>query len=179
MNITSFRQYTFGTNGNARLAKQDAYTVIDGVNIDFVINVGEVEDTAEGAVLTLKTNKVGAKITSTRVLHHGKITFEIQTAWSGGVVTAAVLMGDATEEVDFEFTGNTLKTVQSNIFSWVHSLAINRLHKRITFSSSLAVTLGASMIRTSCLNWFLTILRRPLRSVRCRLILANAETSPD
>lgn len=49
-------------------------------------------------------------------MHYGKITFEIQTAWSGGLVTAAVLMGDTSEEVDVEFTGNELKVVQSNIF---------------------------------------------------------------
>jgi len=41
-------------------------------------------------------------------MHYGKITYEIQTAWSGGVVTAAVLMGDTSEEVDVEFTGNEI-----------------------------------------------------------------------
>lgn len=49
-------------------------------------------------------------------MHYGKATFEMQTAWSGGVVTAAVMMGDTSEEVDIEFTGNALKTVQSNMF---------------------------------------------------------------
>ena len=109
-------QYTFGTKGNARLAKKENYKKVDPFDIDFIIDAGELENTPDGVILTLRKDKVGAKITSTRALHYGKITFEIQTAWSGGVVTAAVLMGDTSEEVDLEFTGNALKTVQSNIF---------------------------------------------------------------
>lgn len=67
-------------------------------------------------VLTLKDDKVGTKITATRAMRFGKVTFELQTAWSGGVVTAAVLMGDTTEEVDVEFVGGALKSFQSNVF---------------------------------------------------------------
>lgn len=109
-------QYTFGRKGNARLAKKANYKKVDPLNIDFIIDTGELKNTPDGVILTLKKDKIGAKITSTRALHYGKVTFEIQTAWSGGVVTAAVLMGDTSEEVDLEFTGNALKVVQSNIF---------------------------------------------------------------
>lgn len=84
--------------------------------MDFTIDTGELENTPDGVVLTLKSDKIGAKITSTRAMHYGKVTFEMQTAWSGGVVTAAVLMGDTTEEADIEFTGNALKAFQSNLF---------------------------------------------------------------
>ena len=54
----------------------------------------------DGVVLTLKDDKIGTKLSATRAMHYGKMTVEMQTAWSGGVVTAAVLMGDTTEEVD-------------------------------------------------------------------------------
>ena len=114
--ITPFRQVTFGTNGNVTLIKEEDYIVLGSGNVDFVINVGEVENTPDGAVLTLKKGKPGTKITSVCALHRGKVTFEIQTAWSVGVITSAVLMGDVGEEVDLEFLGGHLTSVQSNLF---------------------------------------------------------------
>lgn len=84
--------------------------------MDFTIDTGDLQTTSDGVVLTLKSDKIGTKITSTRAMHYGKVTFEMQTAWSGGVVTAAVLMGDTSEEVDIEFTGDALKALQSNLF---------------------------------------------------------------
>jgi beta-glucanase (GH16 family) len=112
----SHLQYTFGTNGNARLAKKEDYHRVDPNHVDFIVDVGNLETTADGVALTLRSDKVGAKITSTRAMHRGKMTVEMQTAWSGGVVTAAVLMGDTDEEADIEFTGNALKAFQSNLF---------------------------------------------------------------
>ena len=61
---------------------------------------GEIRNVTDGVVLTLKDDKIGTKLSATRAMHYGKMTVEMQTAWSGGVVTAAVLMGDTTEEVD-------------------------------------------------------------------------------
>ena len=62
--------------------------------------LGEIRNVTDGVVLTLKDDKIGTKLSATRAMHYGKMTVEMQTAWSGGVVTAAVLMGDTTEEVD-------------------------------------------------------------------------------
>ena len=43
---------------------------------------------------------MGTALTSTRAMRYGRMIIDLQTAWSGGVVSAAILISQDTEELD-------------------------------------------------------------------------------
>ena len=48
---------------------------------------------------------------------YGKATARFSTAAGAGVVTAFIILGDAKDEIDFEFVGVELATAQTNFYS--------------------------------------------------------------
>ena len=63
---------------------------------------GNIAQASDSLVLTLNNDSklTGTALAATRAMRYGRMSVELQTAWSGGVVSAAILMGQTTEEID-------------------------------------------------------------------------------
>lgn len=64
--------------------------------------------------LTMPKRSTGSLIATTKSFLYGKISVNMTTARSGGVITALVLMSAVGDELDFEFVGSELNSVQTN-----------------------------------------------------------------
>lgn len=62
----------------------------------------------------------GSLIASTREFLYGKCSVTLKSAKSRGVITAIVLISEVGDEIDFEFLGTEVTTVQSNFFHLGH-----------------------------------------------------------
>lgn len=67
--------------------------------------------------LTMAQNTVGTLLTSTTYMWYGKISARLSTSAGAGVVTAFILLGNAKDEIDYEFVGVELESAQTNFYS--------------------------------------------------------------
>ncbi|WVR03098.1 hypothetical protein IAU60_000088 [Kwoniella sp. DSM 27419] len=83
---------------------------------DWVVNTGTLvpDPNGQGVRLTLRESDQGTKISSTRYIHHGSIDFTLQSSHWAGVVTAAITMSDVKDEIDWEWPGTSVQSVQTN-----------------------------------------------------------------
>lgn len=70
----------------------------------------------EAILLTMAADTVGTLLSSTRYVWYGKISATMTSSQGAGVVTAFILMSDVHDEIDFEFVGTDVQTVQSNYY---------------------------------------------------------------
>lgn len=70
----------------------------------------------EAVLLTMAPDTVGTLLSSTRYVWYGKISATMTSSQGAGVVTAFILMSDVHDEIDFEFVGTDVQTVQSNYY---------------------------------------------------------------
>jgi hypothetical protein len=71
----------------------------------------------KSTVLTLAKGTSGTLLASTHYVWYGKICSRLTTAQGKGVVTAFILMSDVKDEIDFEWIGVDIHSVQSNYYS--------------------------------------------------------------
>ncbi|KAI8967873.1 concanavalin A-like lectin/glucanase domain-containing protein [Mycotypha africana] len=58
----------------------------------------------------------GPTLNATDYIRFGKISATVRSAGAGGSVTAFILLADGGDEIDFEFLGGDVRTVQTNYF---------------------------------------------------------------
>ena len=75
-----------------------------------------VEYQNEAVLLTMAPSTVGTLLSSTHYVWYGKISATLTTSLGAGVVTAFIMMSDVKDEIDFEFVGTDLQSVQSNYY---------------------------------------------------------------
>nr|ODO04124.1 hypothetical protein L204_00479 [Cryptococcus depauperatus CBS 7855] len=79
-----------------------------------LVNTGSLVPDRDGARLILKQDNAGTKISSTRYIHYGTVDFTLESSKWAGVVTAAITMSDVKDEIDWEWPGTNVSTVQTN-----------------------------------------------------------------
>lgn len=67
-------------------------------------------------LLTMPKGSVGTVLASTRHMWYGNVKARVKTSKDAGVVTAFILFGDVKDEIDFEWVGTDLSTVQTNFY---------------------------------------------------------------
>lgn len=75
--------------------------------------------TNDAVILTLSEDGASASgtlLASTVYVWYGKVTAVMKSSRGGGVVSAFILLADNKDEIDFEFIGSDLETVQSNYY---------------------------------------------------------------
>ncbi|EDO15896.1 hypothetical protein Kpol_1019p16 [Vanderwaltozyma polyspora DSM 70294] len=73
-------------------------------------------DTGE-LVLGMPKYSTGSSLKASKAIQYGKVSARLKTARSRGVITAVVLMSATGDEIDFEFLGSELNSVQTNYYS--------------------------------------------------------------
>lgn len=68
-------------------------------------------------LLTMAPDTVGTLMSSTHYVWYGKISATMTSSQGQGVVTAFIMMSDVKDEIDFEFVGTDINSVQSNYYS--------------------------------------------------------------
>jgi len=87
----------------------------DAEKVDWV---GQGEPVVYGGntLLTMPPKSVGTVLATTTYMWYGTVKAKIKTARGKGVVTAFILFGDVKDEIDFEWVGVDLNTVQTNYY---------------------------------------------------------------
>ncbi|KAK5123034.1 hypothetical protein LTR85_003600 [Meristemomyces frigidus] len=70
----------------------------------------------DSILLTMAPSTVGTLLMSTHYVWYGKISATMTSSQGAGVVTAFIMMSDVHDEIDFEFVGTDLESVQSNYY---------------------------------------------------------------
>jgi hypothetical protein len=71
----------------------------------------------DATLLSMSEDSSGTLLASTFYVWYGKICAKMTTSQGQGVVTAFIMMSDVKDEIDFEWVGNDIKTVQANYYS--------------------------------------------------------------
>lgn len=58
----------------------------------------------------------GTRLSSISYLHYGRVSARLRMAAGAGVVTSFIIMSDGRDEIDFEWVGKDLTSVQTNYF---------------------------------------------------------------
>ena len=80
------------------------------------VTSGEPRQYQDSVLLTMAPSTVGTLLMSAHYVWYGKIKATMKTSQGAGVVTAFILMSDMKDEIDFEFVGNEMSTVQTNYY---------------------------------------------------------------
>ena len=88
----------------------------DASKSNWVSSGQPVEYNGQSMLLTMAPNTVGTLVSSTNYVWYGKISANMTTSQSQGVVTAFIMMSDMKDEIDFEFVGTDLTHAQSNYY---------------------------------------------------------------
>jgi beta-glucanase (GH16 family) len=67
-------------------------------------------------LLTMAEGSVGTVLASTHYVWYGKISATLKTSRGAGVVSAFIMMSDMKDEIDYEWIGVDLETVQTNFY---------------------------------------------------------------
>lgn len=67
--------------------------------------------------LTMAEDTVGTLVSSTHYMWYGNAKARFATSAGAGVVTAFIILGNAKDEIDFEFVGVELGTAQTNFYN--------------------------------------------------------------
>ncbi|KAL3229497.1 putative glycosidase CRH2 [Nakaseomyces bracarensis] len=70
----------------------------------------------DGMLLTMPKYSGGSVLSSTRYMWYGKMSAKIKSSHLAGVVSAFIMFSNVQDEVDFEFVGTDLETVQTNYY---------------------------------------------------------------
>lgn len=101
----------------------------------------------KSVLLTMAQGTVGTLLASTHYVWYGKVCSKASTAQGAGVVTAFILMSDVKDEIDFEWVGVDIASVQSNYYSQGVTVYTN--------SKNLTVDGGNTVenIHEYCIDW--------------------------
>ncbi|KAF4119803.1 Glycosyl hydrolases family 16 [Geosmithia morbida] len=78
---------------------------------------GEPALHGDNVLLTMAKNSVGTVLSSTVYMWYGNAKARLKTSRGRGVVTAFILFSDVQDEIDFEWIGVDLETVQTNYYN--------------------------------------------------------------
>ncbi|PGH23938.1 hypothetical protein AJ80_02000 [Polytolypa hystricis UAMH7299] len=67
-------------------------------------------------LMTMPNATVGTLMSNNHYLWYGRISARIKTTRGQGVVSAFILMSDVQDEIDFEWVGSDLETVETNFY---------------------------------------------------------------
>lgn len=70
-----------------------------------------------GVLLTMAPDTVGTLMSSINYIWYGKVSITLTTSRGQGVVTAAILMSDSKDEIDYEFVGVDVQNAQTNYYA--------------------------------------------------------------
>lgn len=89
----------------------------DSSKYDWVYSDGsQVLEHNDAVLLTMPANSSGTVLASTSYVWYGNVKATIKSSRGAGVVTAFILLSDVKDEIDFEFIGSDLSTVQTNYY---------------------------------------------------------------
>lgn len=89
----------------------------DSSKHDWVYSDGsQVLEYNDNLLLTMPANSSGTVLASTVYMWYGNVKATLKSSRGDGVVTAFILLSDVKDEVDFEFIGADLETVQTNYY---------------------------------------------------------------
>lgn len=77
---------------------------------------GYIDNYDDALLVAMPNQTSGTVISSTHQVWYGKIKATLKSSHLAGVVTAFILFSNAQDEIDFEFIGSELTTVQSNYY---------------------------------------------------------------
>lgn len=80
------------------------------------VTSGEARQYQDSVLLTMAPSTVGTLLMSAHYVWYGKIKATMKTSQGAGVVTAFILMSDMKDEIDFEFVGTNMNTVETNFY---------------------------------------------------------------
>lgn len=81
------------------------------------VSSGEPVEYSKSLLLTMAQGTVGTLLASNHYVWYGKVSATLKTSAGAGVVTAFIMMSDTKDEIDFEWIGTDLTTVQTNFYS--------------------------------------------------------------
>lgn len=84
-------------------------------------------DDEDSLLLAMPKNSGGTLLSSTRYLWYGKVSARLRSSHLAGVVTAFIVFSNVQDEIDFEWVGADLETVQSNYYFQGH---LNYTHSK-------------------------------------------------
>ncbi|RAH68454.1 uncharacterized protein BO66DRAFT_421528 [Aspergillus aculeatinus CBS 121060] len=67
-------------------------------------------------MLTMPNQTTGSLMTLNHYIWYGKVSAKIKSSRGGGVITGFILMSDVKDEIDFEFVGYNLSSVQTDFY---------------------------------------------------------------
>ncbi|KAK7697041.1 putative glycosidase CRH2 [Diaporthe eres] len=70
----------------------------------------------DNVLLTMPAYKAGTVLASTVYMWYGNVKARMKSSRGNGVVSAFILLSDVKDEIDFEFIGADLETVQTNYY---------------------------------------------------------------
>lgn len=100
-------------------------------NTDRIVDVGKYLGDADEAdwmsqgeavvrngnlLLTMPKNSVGTVLASTAYMWYGTVKAKVKSSRGAGVVTGFILLSDVKDEIDYEWVGADLETVQTNYY---------------------------------------------------------------
>ncbi|CAG58178.1 UTR2 [Nakaseomyces glabratus] len=75
----------------------------------------------DSMILAMPKNSGGSVLSTTRYMWYGKVSARLKSSHLGGVVSSMILFSNVQDEIDIEFIGADLNTVQTN-FYWEGTL---------------------------------------------------------
>ncbi|AAS51998.1 ADR078Cp [Eremothecium gossypii ATCC 10895] len=75
-----------------------------------------VDGKSESLILGMPKKTTGSLISSSKVFLYGRAAVTMKTSRGPGVITAIVFMSSTQDEIDYEFVGSELHTVQTNYY---------------------------------------------------------------
>ncbi|QLQ79116.1 hypothetical protein HG537_0B04640 [Torulaspora globosa] len=107
---TTFQNYS------SRVASHDTYlgnvSEADWVYTGYLYDY----DDEDSMLLAMPKYSAGTVLSSTRFMWYGKVSARLKSSHLGGVVSSFILFSNVQDEIDFEYVGADLKTVQSNFY---------------------------------------------------------------
>ncbi|KAJ9063362.1 putative glycosidase CRH2 [Entomophthora muscae] len=101
-----------------RVYNMTTSTIVTGghsEDADFVA-AGDYEVRDGAVILKMSKSGTGSSLHSTRYLTYGRISADIKTSRTGGVVSSFILQSEDKDEIDVEWVGYSLNEVQTNWF---------------------------------------------------------------
>ncbi|KAJ9063378.1 putative glycosidase CRH2 [Entomophthora muscae] len=97
-----------------------SHIVYDGNSTDGADFIVSGSYALNGDTVTLKMSKpnTGTSMYSTKLITYGRISADIKTSRTGGVVTSFILQAQDLDEIDFEWVGYNLNSTQTNWFKY-------------------------------------------------------------
>ncbi|KAK9388373.1 concanavalin A-like lectin/glucanase domain-containing protein [Lipomyces mesembrius] len=104
--------YTFA---NLNSLESNTKYLGDSSQADFVYSGYPLESNGD-LLVTMPNQSVGTVVASSTYVWYGKVDVVMKSSRGQGVVTAFILFSDVQDEIDYEFVGADLGTVQTNFY---------------------------------------------------------------